>query len=136
VNHLPRAAAVDTLRRRTEALGRWARRGPVRAAVTRLVLTLAGFAVLLVGAAMLVLPGPGLVVMAAGLGLLAAEWAWARRLLGGCGRLALRARLAILPEGSSPRRKAAAGVLAGAFLVVGFLATAGVTALLGAYTVA
>ena len=129
------AARVAAVRAQLEALGQWARRGRVRALVTKLVLTVGGLAILLVGLAMLVLPGPGLVVMAAGLGLLAAEWDWARRLVQAVGRLASRARHALLPEGSSPRRKAAAGVLAGAVMVLGAVATTAVTALLGATTI-
>ncbi|MCS6946036.1 MAG: PGPGW domain-containing protein, partial [Steroidobacteraceae bacterium] len=47
----------------------------------RIVITLIGFTVLAVGAAMLVLPGPGLLVMAVGLGVLSLEFAWARHWL-------------------------------------------------------
>ena len=130
-----RTTRTAVVRAQLERLGQWARRGPVRALVTKLVLTVSGFAVMLVGLAMLVLPGPGLVVMAAGLGLLAAEWEWARRVVRACGVLAKRARRALLPEGCSPRRKAAAAVLAGSVLVLGAAATTAVTALLGATTI-
>ena len=89
------ALRLSPLRTHLETLGAWARRGPVRAFVTKLVLSVAGVAVMLVGLAMLVLPGPGVVVMVAGLGLLAAEWEWARRLVraapGVRGFLAVRA---------------------------------------------
>lgn len=47
----------------------------------RIAVTIAGFAVLLVGAAMLVLPGPGIVVILAGLAILGTEYVWAQRLL-------------------------------------------------------
>ena len=47
----------------------------------RVAVTIAGFAVLLAGAAMLVLPGPGIVVILAGLAILATEYVWAQRLL-------------------------------------------------------
>jgi uncharacterized protein (TIGR02611 family) len=40
-----------------------------------------GFTLLIVGVALLVLPGPGWVTIFLGLALLAAEFAWARRLL-------------------------------------------------------
>ncbi len=40
-----------------------------------------GCALLATGIALLVLPGPGLLVMLLGLGVLAAEFAWARRVL-------------------------------------------------------
>lgn len=59
----------------------------------------------------------------------------ARRLVRAVGRQASRARHVILPEGSSPRRKAAAGVLAGAVMVLGAVATTTVTALLGTTTI-
>ena len=129
------ALRLSPLRTHLETLGAWARRGPVRALVTKLVLSVAGVAVMLVGLAMLVLPGPGVVVMVAGLGLLAAEWEWARRLVRAGGALVKRVRQALIPEGCSARRKAAAGVLAGAVMVLGAVATTAVTALLGATTV-
>jgi tellurite resistance protein TerC len=40
-----------------------------------------GGTVLLIGIAMIILPGPAFVVIPAGLGILAVEFAWARRLL-------------------------------------------------------
>lgn len=43
--------------------------------------TVVGGLVTLVGIALLALPGPGLVVVVLGLGILAKEYAWARRLL-------------------------------------------------------
>ena len=42
----------------------------------------AGFTLLAAGAVMLVTPGPGWLAIFVGLGLLAAEFVWARRLLG------------------------------------------------------
>ena len=47
----------------------------------RVAVTIAGFLVVLAGAAMLVLPGPGVVVIIAGLAILATEYVWAQRLL-------------------------------------------------------
>jgi hypothetical protein len=47
----------------------------------RIAVTIAGFVVLLAGAAMLVLPGPGIVVILLGLAILATEYVWAERLL-------------------------------------------------------
>ena len=47
----------------------------------RVAVTIAGFAVILVGFALLVLPGPGLLVIIAGLAILATEYVWAQRLL-------------------------------------------------------
>ena len=44
----------------------------------RIVITVTGFTVLLVGLAMIVLPGPAFVVIPAGLAILGLEFAWAR----------------------------------------------------------
>jgi uncharacterized protein (TIGR02611 family) len=46
-----------------------------------LVRNIAGFTLLVAGAAMLLLPGPGWVTIALGLALLAPDFAWARRAL-------------------------------------------------------
>lgn len=46
----------------------------------RLAKTVAGFTLVISGAAMLVLPGPGVLTIAAGVGLLGQEYEWARRL--------------------------------------------------------
>ncbi len=90
----------------------WAHRGPVRAVVVRIGVTVVGPLVVLAGVAMLVLPGPGLVVMALGAALLALEYDWARRALTACGRLLDRAAArcsrrarprAAVPSGWLPR---------------------------------
>lgn len=47
----------------------------------RIVLTVVGLTVVLLGVVMLVTPGPGLLGMIAGLGILALEYAWAKRWL-------------------------------------------------------
>lgn len=47
----------------------------------RLVITIIGGTVVLIGVALLVLPGPGTVVIVLGIAILATEWLWARRLL-------------------------------------------------------
>jgi uncharacterized protein (TIGR02611 family) len=47
----------------------------------RLIVLVIGGTVLLTGIIMLVVPGPGLMVIPLGLGILAIEFAWARRLL-------------------------------------------------------
>ena len=44
----------------------------------RIVITVGGFTVLIVGIVMIVLPGPALVVIPVGLGILGLEFAWAR----------------------------------------------------------
>ncbi len=51
---------------------RWAR---------RIVITIVGATVLLIGLAMVVLPGPAIIVIPAGLAILGLEFAWARRWL-------------------------------------------------------
>jgi len=47
----------------------------------RIVITVVGMTVLLIGVALLVLPGPAFVVIPVGLAILATEFAWARRWL-------------------------------------------------------
>ncbi len=49
--------------------------------VKRIAVGVAGFTVLLIGVAMIILPGPAFIVIPAGLGILALEFAWAKRLL-------------------------------------------------------
>jgi uncharacterized protein (TIGR02611 family) len=46
----------------------------------RIVVVIAGSAVLIAGVAMLVLPGPGMLVIVAGLAILSSEFEWADRL--------------------------------------------------------
>lgn len=50
-------------------------------AVRRVVVSVIGATVLLIGVALLVLPGPAFLVIPAGLAILATEYAWARRWL-------------------------------------------------------
>jgi uncharacterized protein (TIGR02611 family) len=47
----------------------------------RLIVAVIGVTVLAIGVAMIFLPGPAIVVIPAALGILATEFAWARRLL-------------------------------------------------------
>jgi uncharacterized protein (TIGR02611 family) len=47
----------------------------------RIVVTVLGVAVVAIGIVLLPLPGPGWLIIFAGLGILASEYAWARRLL-------------------------------------------------------
>jgi uncharacterized protein (TIGR02611 family) len=54
---------------------------PVSGAVTKVVVTIVGVAVLTAGLVMMVTPGPGVVGIIAGLGILATEWEFARRWL-------------------------------------------------------
>ena len=50
-------------------------------AARRVVITVVGATVLLLGFVMIVTPGPAIVVIPAGLAILSIEWAWARSLL-------------------------------------------------------
>jgi uncharacterized protein (TIGR02611 family) len=113
----PRALDVLT---RIEA---WAHRGPVRAVVVKVGVSVLGPLVVVAGVAMLVLPGPGLVVMALGGALLALEYDWARRVLGSCGRLLDKGRRAVVPRDASAARRAL-GVVTTVAL---FAATTGIT---------
>jgi tellurite resistance protein TerC len=47
----------------------------------KLVISVIGFTVLLIGLAMIVLPGPAFIVIPIALGILATEFIWAKRLL-------------------------------------------------------
>ena len=49
--------------------------------IKRIIITIIGFTVLVVGMAMIVLPGPAFIVIPLGLAILASEFLWARRLL-------------------------------------------------------
>lgn len=57
----------------------------------RVLVTVAGVALCVVGIALLVLPGPGLLLVLAGLVLLANEYPWARRMTGPVRRRAIQA---------------------------------------------
>jgi tellurite resistance protein TerC len=50
-------------------------------AARRVVVTLVGGTVVLIGLVMVIFPGPATVVIPIGLAILGLEWAWARRLL-------------------------------------------------------
>ncbi len=49
--------------------------------IRKLIYTVLGLTVLLIGVAMIVLPGPAVVVIPIGLAILASEFAWARRII-------------------------------------------------------
>lgn len=49
------------------------------APVRKLIVAVIGLTILLIGVAMTVLPGPAFIVIPVGLGILATEFAWARR---------------------------------------------------------
>jgi uncharacterized protein (TIGR02611 family) len=56
--------------------------------VRRVIVSVVGATVLLIGVALLVLPGPAFIVIPIGLAILATEYAWARRWLKRVRRLA------------------------------------------------
>ena len=125
----------STLTPRTRELLRsietWAHRGPLRAVVVKVAVSVAGPLVVAAGVAMLVLPGPGLVAIGLGTALLALEYDWARRVLGACGRTLDKGRRAIVPQDASPLRRALAAAATVAVLVVTTGLTAAVTTYVG-----
>jgi tellurite resistance protein TerC len=56
--------------------------------VRRVIVSVVGATVLLIGIALLVLPGPAFIVIPVGLAILATEYAWARRWLNKARRIA------------------------------------------------
>jgi uncharacterized protein (TIGR02611 family) len=60
--------------------------------VKRVIVSIIGATVLLIGIALLVLPGPGFIVILIGLAILATEYAWARRWLKKARQIAVDAR--------------------------------------------
>ncbi|HEX3599950.1 MAG TPA: PGPGW domain-containing protein [Lacipirellulaceae bacterium] len=56
--------------------------------VRRVIISVIGASVLLIGVALLVLPGPAFIVIPVGLAILATEYAWARRWLKKARRIA------------------------------------------------
>ena len=54
---------------------------PVTGLITKVVVTVAGCAVMFAGVVMMVTPGPGIVALLLGLAILSTEWRWADRLL-------------------------------------------------------
>jgi uncharacterized protein (TIGR02611 family) len=56
--------------------------------VRRVIVSVVGATVLLIGIALLVLPGPAFIVILVGLAILATEYAWARRWLRKVSRIA------------------------------------------------
>lgn len=65
---------------------------PVLALVTKIVVSIVGFAVLLAGIIMIVTPGPAIVLIPLGLAILSTEFDWARRWLELAREKAVRAR--------------------------------------------
>jgi uncharacterized protein (TIGR02611 family) len=65
----------------------------------RVFLVIAGFTLLLAGMVMLITPGPGMLLIFLGLGLLAAEFAWAHRLMDRIKQQGGRLKDAVLRQG-------------------------------------
>jgi len=69
--------------------------------VKRVIVSVVGATVLLIGIALLVLPGPAFVVIPVGLAILATEYAWARRWLKKARRIA--SNVVSGRDGAAPR---------------------------------
>jgi uncharacterized protein (TIGR02611 family) len=81
----------------------------IRQSGKRIAVSIAGFAVLIVGIAMLVLPGPGLVLIIVGLGILSSEYVWAQRLLRKAKEKAEQAKDAVLRRNNGDEGSAETG---------------------------
>jgi uncharacterized protein (TIGR02611 family) len=68
----------------------------------RVTVSVAGFALLIVGAIMMVTPGPGLLVIITGLAILATQYAWAERALDAAKTRAAKAKDATLRKNRRP----------------------------------
>ncbi len=84
--------------KQSAALPRWIKRlmgaaniGNIKV-VKRVIVSIIGATVLLIGIALLVLPGPAFLVIPIGLAILATEYAWARRWLKKARQIAIDAR--------------------------------------------
>lgn len=86
----------------------------------RLLVLVAGFAVVGAGIAMLVLPGPGIIVVILGLAVLATEFAWAERALD---RTTTRAASATSKVTASRAGRLALGVSAASMVLGGLVVT-------------
>lgn len=93
-------------------------RGRSHAAARKVVLTVVGGTVTLIGIAMMVLPGPGLIVIVVGLWILAQEFDWAERHLD---KIQDRAMEAVQASGASMFKTAVAVLGATAMIVGGLL---------------
>jgi len=113
----------------------WAHQGAVRSLAVKVLVSILGPLVVVVGIAMTVLPGPGLVVIALGLALLALEYEWARGALGLMGRTLARAKEATVPSDGSKLRHAIGMAAAGTFFVATFALTTAFTTFLGAHAI-
>ena len=84
--------------KQSAALSRWIKRLLEAANVSnikvvkRVIVSIIGVTVLLIGIALLDLPGPAFIVIPVGLGILATEYAWARRWLKKARQIAIDAR--------------------------------------------
>lgn len=71
----------------------------------RVLISLLGGTVLLIGIAMIVLPGPAIVVIPAGLAILAIEFAWARHWLSKVRQYMPGKKNGVPPETDAPSKK-------------------------------
>jgi uncharacterized protein (TIGR02611 family) len=70
----------------------------IRRSGRRIAVTVAGFAVLIIGIILIPLPGPGWAIVFGGLAILATEYVWAQRVLNYAKRKAVSAKNAVLRQ--------------------------------------
>jgi uncharacterized protein (TIGR02611 family) len=107
-------------------LGRWHRRlhaNPAIALVTKIIVSIVGFAVLLVGVITIVTPGPAIVLIPLGLAILSSEYHWARRWLDMAKKQALKARAKAAAQDPKVRRRRRLLTALGFVVLVGGIAT-------------
>jgi uncharacterized protein (TIGR02611 family) len=91
-----------------QLLGRWHQRlhaNPALALLTKIVVSVVGFAVLLLGVITIVTPGPAVVLIPLGLAILSSEYDWARRWLAKAKQQALKARARSAAQDPGVRRR-------------------------------
>lgn len=131
-HHGDTPATAPRVQMQFDRLRAWSHRSPARSLASKVLVTVLGPVVVVVGAAMTVLPGPGLVVIAAGFALLAVEYDWAATTLRSMGRWAVTAKNAALPADASVGRRVLGLGAGGVFFAATFALTTAVTTYLGA----
>lgn len=96
-------------------------RNPVTGLLTKIVVTIVGFLVIIAGFIMMITPGPGLVAVILGLAILSTEWAWAGRMVAWLRRKAAAAAHAARTMDPAVRRRHILVVTGTTLLVVGLV---------------
>ncbi|MGH3445443.1 MAG: PGPGW domain-containing protein [Nocardioidaceae bacterium] len=91
---------------------------PALAVLTKIVVSLVGFAVLILGFITIVTPGPAVVLIPLGLAILATEFAWARRALVKAREYAVRAKATAEQLDPRVRRRRILLTIGGVLLVL------------------